>query len=54
MFFVVLMSSNCKCSFRVYSFLPSSGFYCLLIIFATSLDPDQNRHNVVPDLDLNG
>ena len=25
--------------------------YCLLITFANSLDPDQDRHNVGPDLD---
>ena len=26
---------------------------CLLIIFANSLDPDQDRQNVGPDLDSN-
>ena len=28
-------------------------FSCLLITFATSLDPDQDRQNVGPDLDPN-
>ena len=27
--------------------------YCLLLTFANSLDPDQDRQNVGPDLDLN-
>ena len=32
--------------------LPASGKFCrLLIIFANSLDPDQARQNVGPDLD---
>ena len=30
------------------------SFYRLLITFASSLDPDQNRQNVCPDLDPNG
>ena len=35
---------------RVYSF-PASGDFChLLITFANSLDPDQARQNVGPDL----
>ena len=34
--------------------LPASGKFChLLIIFANSLDPDQARQNVGPDLDPN-
>ena len=33
---------------------PAGGnFSCLLIIFANSLDPDQARHLVGSDLDLN-
>ena len=34
--------------------LPASGELCrLLMNFANSLDPDQDRHNVGPDLDPN-
>ena len=32
-------------------FLASGEFCHLLIIFANSLDPDQDRQNVGPDLD---
>ena len=32
-------------------FLASSGFCCLLITFANSLNPDQDQQNVGPDLD---
>ena len=36
------------------NFLPASrDFSCLLVFFATSLDPDQDRHIVGPDLDQN-
>ena len=39
---------NSECCF------PSSGdFCCQLITFANSLDPDQARQNVWPDLDAN-
>ena len=31
----------------------NGDFYCLLITFTNSLDPDQDRQNVGPDLDLN-
>ena len=32
----------------------ASGFFCrLLIIYTNSLDPDQDRQNVGPDLDPN-
>ena len=31
--------------------LPANGQFCHLITFANSLDPDQARHNVGPDLD---
>ena len=36
-----------------YSFnsLPARGEFCHLIIFVNSLDPDQTRQNVGPDLD---
>ena len=34
--------------------VPASGDFCrLLITFASSLDPDQARQNVGPDLDPN-
>ena len=35
------------------SFLVSRDFFGLLITFANSLDPDQDRQNVSPDLDPN-
>ena len=35
------------------SFLARGDFCHLLITFANSLDPDQDRLNVGPDLDLN-
>ena len=35
------------------SLLPSCNFCHLLVFFANSLDPDQARQNVVPDLDPN-
>ena len=34
-------------------FLASGNFFRLLITFANSLDPDQDRQNVGPDLDPN-
>ena len=38
----------------VFNSLPARGdFCCLLITFQNSLDPDQARQNVVPDLDPN-
>ena len=38
----------------VYNSLPACDDFCrLLITFANSLDPDQDRQNVGPDLDLN-
>ena len=37
---------------RTNSFLASSDFCRLLITFANNLDPDQDRQNVGPDLDL--
>ena len=36
-----------------YSFFASGDFCHLLITFANSLDPDQDRKNVGPDLDPN-
>ena len=36
------------------SFLASGDLCHLLSTFANSLDPDQDRHNVGPDLDSNG
>ena len=39
---------------NVFNSLPTSGnFCCLLITFANSLNPDQARQNVGPDLDPN-
>ena len=35
------------------SFLASGDFWHLLMNFANSLDPDQDRQNVGPDLDSN-
>ena len=35
------------------SFFASSDFCLLLIIFTNSLDPDQDRQNVGPDIDPN-
>ena len=35
------------------SFLASGDFFHMLITFANSLDSDQDRQNVGPDLDLN-
>ena len=41
-------------SYSVFNSLPASSDFChLLITFANSLDPDQARHNVGPDLDPN-
>ena len=37
----------------VSPFLASGDFCCLLITFTNSLDPDQARQNVGPDLDPN-
>ena len=37
----------------VNSLLTSGNFCYLLITFANSLNPDQDRHNVGPDLDPN-
>ena len=34
-------------------FIASSNFYHLLRTFVNSLDPDQDRHKVGPDLDPN-
>ena len=38
---------------RVNSFLASGDFFRLLITFVNSLDPDQDRQKVGPDLDPN-
>ena len=43
-----VVSRSCS----VFNYLPTSGDFCrLLITFANSLDPDQARQNVGPDLD---
>ena len=45
-----IVSTSCF----VFNFLPARGNFCsLLIAFANSLDPDQVRQNVGPDLDPN-
>ena len=45
-----VLSRSCS----VFSSLPTSGDAChLLIALANSLDPDQARHFVGPDLDPN-
>ena len=38
--------------FTIKAFLASGSFCRLLIHFANCLDPDQDQHNVGPDLDL--
>ena len=41
-------------SCSVFNSLPACGYFChLLMTFANSLDPDQARQNVGPDLDPN-
>ena len=41
-------------SLSVFNSLPASDNFChLLITFANSMDPDQARQNVGPDLDQN-
>ena len=46
-----LLTTLISCESMVNSFHASSYFRCLLITFANSLDPDQDRQNVGPDLD---
>ena len=37
-----------------FNYLPARHHFCrLLLIFATSIDPDQARRNIRPDLDPN-
>ena len=45
------MQKNSSSMQRVKSFFANGNFCHLLITFADSLDPDQDRH---PDLDPNG
>ena len=40
-------------SIMIHSFLASGDFCFLLLTFANSLDPDQDRQNVSPGLDPN-
>ena len=40
-------------SVQINSLPANSDFCCLLMIFANSLFPDQDRHSVGPDLDSN-
>ena len=45
--------SGCHVNVLLNTFLASGDFCHLLITFANSLDPDQDRHYVCPDLDPN-
>ena len=45
-----VVSTSC---FVLNSLHARSNFCCLLVTFANSLDPDQARQNVGPDLDPN-
>ena len=48
--YMYVVSTSCF----VFDSLATRGdFCCLLILFANSLDPDQARQNVGPDLDPN-
>ena len=49
----VLFISKSKSLKGFNSFLASSNFCCLPIAFVKSLDPEQDRQNVGPDLDQN-
>ena len=46
------MMGNSQTFFKNF-FHAIGDFWCLLITFANSLDPDQDRQNVGPDLDPN-
>ena len=58
-YIIGLLNKDCYLILRIdyftyfSSFLVSGDFYHLLIIFANSLDPDQERQNVGPDLGPN-
>ena len=53
-YFSCIILSDQKSWLLVFnSFLASGDFCCLLINFANSLDPDQARQNVGPDLGPN-
>ena len=48
-----ILSDLCK-QVELNSFLASGDFcHLLIIVFANSLDPDQDQQNVGPDLDPN-
>ena len=48
------ITENLKCVCRLFNSFHDSGDFCrLLITFANSLDTDQARQNVGPDLDPN-
>ena len=52
-YFISTAMSQCGSNLDYNSF-PANGNFChLLISFANSLDPDQARQNVGPDLDPN-
>ena len=49
---IYIISNHMTC--YMFNSLPTSGnFCCLLITFANSLDPNQARQNIGPDLDPN-
>ena len=50
---IILSVLHKLCKPGINSFLASGDFYSLLITFANSLDPDQDRQNVGPDLGPN-
>ena len=50
---VISLSSSFLLYIYPQNFVNSAYYRCLLINFANSLDPDQARQNVRPDLDPN-
>ena len=46
-------NQNLEIMYLINSLVASGNFCHLLIIFAYSLDSDQDRHSVCPDLDTN-
>ena len=51
---VVIITLRVKVKLKRFDSFPTSGDFCRLVItFANSLDPDQARQNVGPDLDPN-
>ena len=53
-FLLVLFQTSDLSAANEFDSFPASGNFCrLLIIFSNSLDPDQARQNVGPDVDPN-